>query len=149
MQYSYLPSWLSFLVDQERARAAGRALFDAVYERWSRLPPGDRPRLHVFGESLGSFGGETAFSGEYDLRNRTSAPSSSAHRTSTRSTAASSTTATPARREVEPVFRDGRTIRFSNRPRDGIGPDGRAVGGQPGASTSSTPRTRSPGGAPT
>jgi uncharacterized membrane protein len=25
----------------------------------------------VFGLSLGSFGGETAFSGEYDLRNRT------------------------------------------------------------------------------
>ncbi|QIK66398.1 hypothetical protein G7072_08535 [Nocardioides sp. HDW12B] len=32
VQYSYLPSWLSFLVDQDRARAAGRALFDAVYE---------------------------------------------------------------------------------------------------------------------
>ena len=28
-------------------------------------------RLFVAGESLGSFGGETAFSGEYDLRNRT------------------------------------------------------------------------------
>ncbi|MFC7992530.1 alpha/beta-hydrolase family protein [Streptomyces pilosus] len=30
-----------------------------------------RPRLFVAGGSLGSFGGETAFSGEYDLRNRT------------------------------------------------------------------------------
>src|SRR5215211_2551594 len=71
MQYSYLPSWLSYLVDQKKAREAGRELFDAVYDRWSRLPPTERPRLFVFGLSLGSFGGETAFSGEYDLRNRT------------------------------------------------------------------------------
>ena len=40
MQYSYLPSWMSYLVDQSKAREAGRALFDAVYERWSRLPAG-------------------------------------------------------------------------------------------------------------
>jgi len=30
IQYSYLPSWASFLVDQEKAREAGRAMFDAV-----------------------------------------------------------------------------------------------------------------------
>ena len=29
-----------YLVDQERARDAGRELFDAVYERWSELPSG-------------------------------------------------------------------------------------------------------------
>jgi uncharacterized membrane protein len=39
MQYSYLPSWLSFLVDQVKARDAGRALFDAVYGAWAQLPP--------------------------------------------------------------------------------------------------------------
>ncbi len=72
IQYSYLPSWLSYLVDQDRAREAGRELFDAVYDRWSDLSPDDRPRLYVLGESLGSFGGEAAFSGEYDLRNRIS-----------------------------------------------------------------------------
>ena len=72
IQYSYLPSWMSYLVDQSKAREAGRALFDAVYDPWSKLPAGQRPRLFVAGESLGSFGGETAFSGEYDLRNRTS-----------------------------------------------------------------------------
>ena len=71
IQYSYLPSWLSYLVDQDRAREAGRELFDAVYDRWSKLPVERRPALVVVGESLGSFGGETAFSGEYDLRNRT------------------------------------------------------------------------------
>ena len=35
IQYSYLPSWLSYLVDQKKAREAGRQLFDAVYDRWS------------------------------------------------------------------------------------------------------------------
>ena len=54
MQYSHLPSWMSDLVDRERARDAGRELFDAVFERWSRLPVEARPKLLVFGESLGS-----------------------------------------------------------------------------------------------
>jgi uncharacterized membrane protein len=71
MQYSYLPSWLSFLVDQVKARDAGRALFDAVYGAWAQLPPDDRPELYVFGESLGTFGGEAAFSGQADIVNRT------------------------------------------------------------------------------
>ena len=71
IQYSYLPSWISYLVDQSKAREAGRALFDAVYGPWSQLPEGQRPRLYVAGESLGSFGGETAFSGEQSLANLT------------------------------------------------------------------------------
>jgi uncharacterized membrane protein len=72
MQYSYLPSWLSFLVDQVKARDAGRALFDAVYGVWANLPADHRPKLYVFGESLGTFGGEAAFSGLADIVNRTS-----------------------------------------------------------------------------
>ena len=98
IQYSYLPSWLSYLVDQDRAREAGRELFDAVYDRWSKLPVERRPALVVVGESLGSFGGETAFSGEYDLRNRTAGASSPGPRTSTRCTASSSTGVNPAPR---------------------------------------------------
>ncbi|UAK39239.1 alpha/beta-hydrolase family protein [Gordonia bronchialis] len=61
MQYSYLPSWLSFLVDQERARQAGRALFEAVDERIRARPEAQRPKVVVFGESLGSFAAESAF----------------------------------------------------------------------------------------
>jgi uncharacterized membrane protein len=71
MQYSYLPSPISFLVDRERARSAGRDLFNAVYAVWSELPREQRPKLLVFGESLGSFGAESAFSGTDDIRNRT------------------------------------------------------------------------------
>ena len=124
MQYSHLPSWLSFLVDQRRAREAGRQLFDSVYSRWVSLPVDDRPKLYVFGESLGSFGGETAFSGEYDMRNRLDGalfvgpPNfNQLYRELVDERDAGSP-------EVEPVYRGGRTIRFTNRPRAEIPPGG-------------------------
>ena len=60
-QYSFLPSWISFLVDKDEAAEAATALYRAVHERWSQLPAGNRPRLVVFGESLGSFGSESTF----------------------------------------------------------------------------------------
>ena len=61
MQYSFLPSWLSFLVDNENARQAGQALFEAVDALIREMPEAQRPQLVVFGESLGSFGGEAPF----------------------------------------------------------------------------------------
>ncbi|SED89980.1 alpha/beta-hydrolase family protein [Streptomyces sp. Ag109_O5-10] len=62
MQYSYLPSWVSALTEDEAA-ATGRALFDAVYAKWRTLPADSRPRLLVYGESLGSFSMESALDG--------------------------------------------------------------------------------------
>ncbi|WP_217995560.1 alpha/beta hydrolase [Sanguibacter suarezii] len=67
MQYSYLPSPLAFIADRDTPPAAGRALFDAVYELWKELPVDDRPLLVTFGESLGSYGGQAAFSGAGDM----------------------------------------------------------------------------------
>jgi uncharacterized membrane protein len=63
-QYSYLPSWLSFLVDADKAAENSRALIGAVSQRWSSLPADDRPRLVVFGLSLGSYGTEEALAGD-------------------------------------------------------------------------------------
>lgn len=71
IQYSYLPSWISFLVDKDNATTAGRELFNQVYEKWSQLPAGHRPKLIAYGLSLGSYGMQAAFSGEDDLKNRT------------------------------------------------------------------------------
>ncbi|MGQ4388012.1 alpha/beta hydrolase [Streptomyces sp. SAS_270] len=62
MQYSYLPSWVSVLTEDEAADA-GRALFDAVHDKWQTLPADSRPRLVVYGESLGSYAMETAVGG--------------------------------------------------------------------------------------
>jgi len=62
-QYSYLPSWISFLVDLDAAADSGRTLVAAVRQHWSQLPADHRPRLVAFGESLGSYGSESAFEG--------------------------------------------------------------------------------------
>lgn len=60
MQYSYLPSWLTIMVDPDRSRRSAKALFDEVYNHWTQLAEEDRPRLYLFGLSLGSLGSEAA-----------------------------------------------------------------------------------------
>jgi uncharacterized membrane protein len=122
IQYSYLPSVLSYLVDQERAREAGRELFDAVYDRWVDLPADDRPRLVVVGESLGSFGGETAFSGEYDLRNRTAGAIFAGPPNFNTLFREFVDDRDPGSREVTPEYRDGRTVRFTDDPATAVAP---------------------------
>lgn len=67
-QYSYLPSWISFLVDKQNATEAGQALFNAVYSKWASLPADQRPKLIPYGLSLGSFGGQAAFGGASQLQ---------------------------------------------------------------------------------
>ena len=124
IQYSYLPSWISYLVDQSKAREAGRALFDAVYGRWSQLPQGHRPRLFVAGESLGSFGGEAAFSGVYDLRNRTAGTLFAGPPNFNTLFREFSDHRDAGSREVQPVYQDGRIVRFANDPTAGIPPEG-------------------------
>ncbi|WP_433303973.1 alpha/beta hydrolase [Actinoplanes sp. CA-030573] len=61
MQYSYLPSWISFLADRSKVSESAAALIGAVHARWAAMPAANRPELLLFGESLGSFGTETAF----------------------------------------------------------------------------------------
>ncbi len=63
IQYSHLPSFFSLVVDTSKAVEAGALLFDAVSERWSALAEQDRPRLIVFGASLGAGGAERPFVG--------------------------------------------------------------------------------------
>lgn len=58
MQYSYLPSWITILVDPQRSVESSRALFQAVYGHWKTLPRDARPRLYLQGLSLGAYGGE-------------------------------------------------------------------------------------------
>ena len=122
IQYSYLPSWASFLVDQEKAEEAGRALFDAVYHKWSVMPVDQRPRLYVFGLSLGSYAAEAPFSGEADLANRTDGvllAGPPAFNPLNREFTGDRDPGTP---EVQPVFRNGRTVRFANDPASGMPP---------------------------
>ncbi|MEQ1951028.1 alpha/beta hydrolase [Mesorhizobium yinganensis] len=54
IQYSYLASWLSLLVEPDYGNEAARALFTEVYGYWTTLPKDKRPRLYLFGLSLGA-----------------------------------------------------------------------------------------------
>jgi uncharacterized membrane protein len=124
IQYSYLPSWISYLVDQAKALAAGRALFDAVYGAWAKLPQSQRPKLFVAGESLGSFGGEAAFTGENDLANRTNGALFAGppnFNTLFREFSDHRDAGSP---EVQPIYQDGRIVRFTNDASTGIPPQG-------------------------
>ncbi len=58
MQYSYLPSWITILVDPERSIESARYLFEEVYGHWKTLPRDSRPKLYLHGLSLGSLGSE-------------------------------------------------------------------------------------------
>ncbi|MFC3286434.1 alpha/beta hydrolase [Paracoccus aerius] len=55
IQYSYLQSWISLLVEPEYSAEAGRELFSAVYRHWRTLPEGERPELYLYGLSLGAY----------------------------------------------------------------------------------------------
>jgi len=58
MQYSYLTSWISLLVQPGYSTDSGRALFHAVYAHWTKMPHDARPRLYVHGLSLGAYGSQ-------------------------------------------------------------------------------------------
>jgi uncharacterized membrane protein len=62
-QYSYLPSTVSFVFDDNQVQKEGAELFKQIHAHWSTLPPNHRPRLLIYGESLGSNGGQAAFAG--------------------------------------------------------------------------------------
>jgi uncharacterized membrane protein len=108
----------------QAALAAGRALFDAVYGAWVKLPAGDRPKLYVAGESLGSFGGEAAFTGENDLANRTSGALFVGPPNFNTLFRAFSDHRDPGSPEIQPIYAGGRIVRFSNDPGTGIPPAG-------------------------
>ncbi|GAA3537607.1 alpha/beta-hydrolase family protein [Nonomuraea rosea] len=124
LQYSYLPSWVSFLVDRDKAAATGRALFEAVRARWERLPPAGRPLLLLSGESLGSYELEQAVRDLDDLVARADGamfvgpPNANPiwhHLTTARE---------PGSPVWRPVYDGGRTARFAQHPGDLSRPPG-------------------------
>lgn len=114
MQYSYLPSWISFLADRQKSIEAGRAMVDAVHSRWLRWPPAGRPRLALYGESLGSMAGQGAFGYLPDVEQMgfssvlwVGPPNSS------RLWRALTVRRDPGTPEVQPRYDNGRIVRFA------------------------------------
>lgn len=114
MQYSYLPSWISQLADRQKAVQAGRALVDAVHQRWLQWPASRRPRLALYGESLGSLAGQGAFGYLPDIVEMgftsvlwVGPPNQSRLRQ------AITERRDPGTPEVQPRYDNGRTVRFA------------------------------------
>jgi uncharacterized membrane protein len=118
LQYSYLPSWISFLVDRSKASEAGAALISGVRAAWLEHPAATRAKLLVFGESLGSYGTEHAFD---DLRDLTSKVDGALLE--------GPTFVNPLRNQFTedrdegspewlPVYDEGRVVRFEDAPGD-------------------------------
>lgn len=117
-QYSYLPSWMSFLVDQSKAQAAGIELYNAVLAKWQHIPVASRPKLVMFGESLGSFGSESAYTGWSAFSATTDGavwvgPPNFNHLW--RPTTLNRDQGSP---EILPVVEQGKNIRFATKPAD-------------------------------
>lgn len=66
VQYSYLTSWLSLLVEPSYGVQTARAVFNTVYGYWRSLPEDERPELYLHGLSLGALNSERA-SDIYDI----------------------------------------------------------------------------------
>jgi uncharacterized membrane protein len=114
LQYSYLPSWISFQADRQKSMDSGRILIDTVHDRWQQLAPDHRPKLVLYGESLGSMAGQAAFGWLSDIRRLgfdavlwVGPPQASPlwHALIVRRD--------PGTMEVEPRYDNGRTVRFS------------------------------------
>ncbi|MEX1010696.1 MAG: alpha/beta-hydrolase family protein [Balneolaceae bacterium] len=113
-QYSYLPSPVALLAEDEYGADMARALFRAVYEYWTELPTDSRPRLYLHGLSLGALNSDRSF----DLYDIIDDPfhgvlwSGPPFRTETwRSITERRNTGSPA---WLPRFRDGSVVRFAN-----------------------------------
>jgi uncharacterized membrane protein len=123
LQYSYLPSWISFLVDVQKASDAGSAMIHAIQSRLATMPTETRPKLLLFGESLGSYGTEQAFGTVDDLLKSTDGAllvgpvfRNHLHNTTTDERE-------PGSPFWRPVYRSGENIRFAVAPDDLAQPD--------------------------
>ncbi|WP_245622359.1 alpha/beta hydrolase [Devosia epidermidihirudinis] len=66
VQYSYLTSWLSLVSEPDVGLETAKALFQAVYQRWTEMPKDSRPKLYLHGLSLGAYS-SAASSQLYDI----------------------------------------------------------------------------------
>jgi uncharacterized membrane protein len=118
IQYSYLPSWISFLVDKERAADAGKAMFDAVRAKWLTLPVESRPKLITYGLSLGSFAAQSAFATAGDISSQTDGALFIGTPNFSQPWGDITRLRDAGSPEWQPVYDAGKTVRFGSQPAD-------------------------------
>ncbi len=114
LQYSYLTSWLSLMVEPDNGLDAARALFQEVYSYWRTLPRDRRPRLYLHGLSLGALNSQMAT----DIYDVVADPFQGALWSGPPFRSQRWSSVTQMRASGSPAwlprFRDGSVIRFSN-----------------------------------
>nr|WP_238559096.1 alpha/beta hydrolase [Rhodococcus rhodnii] len=113
-QYSYLPSWISFVADRQKAIDAGKRLVDAVHARWLQEPEETRPKLLVYGESLGTQAGEGAFDSLEDIRRTVDGVLWVGPPNANQLWSSLVARRDPGTLEVDPVYAGGLVVRFAN-----------------------------------
>jgi len=113
-QYSILPSFLSFAVDRPTSVTESKALIEAVRERLDQIPPPRRPRLVVFGESLGAYGSSGAFTSLDDMMARTDGAMFQGPPNATALWQRYTAEREPGTPQRLPVFDQGRHLRWAN-----------------------------------
>lgn len=114
VQYSYLPSWLSLLADQQAVKETSLVVFDAIHSYWSTLPVDDRPQLYVYGLSLGSYGVESVLNSVNIINEPISGAFMSGPPFVNDLHTEIATSRDDGSPEWRPVFGGGRTVRFSS-----------------------------------
>ncbi len=114
VQYSYFTSPLSLLFEPGFAARSGRAVFRAVYRHWAALPKDHRPRLYLYGLSLGAFGSEQSFRLHEVLADPFNGALWTGPPFSTPEWRAATDERNPGSPEWLPTFGDGSLIRFTN-----------------------------------
>jgi uncharacterized membrane protein len=113
-QYSYLPSPLSLIAEEDYGSGMARALFQKVYGYWSSLPQNSRPKLYLHGLSLGALNSDHSF----DLYDIISDPFHGVLWVGPPFRKTTWRTITENRNEDSPAwlpeFRDGSVVRFAN-----------------------------------
>ena len=114
MQYSYLPSWMALLAEQQAATDSGRALFEAVSTKVRELPEEKRPKLIVNGLSLGAYGSQSAFNSDSDFALRVDGALYFGNPGFSQPWETFTEHRDEGSPQIRPVYRGGEIVRFAN-----------------------------------
>ncbi len=112
MQYSYLPSALSWYRDNDAPVRAARELIDAILSDLEAIPEAHRPHIYLAGESLGAYGTAEAYGDLGKLLDQADGVMLSGTPRFSETMQQLITTREPGSPERLPVIDGGRHIRF-------------------------------------
>ncbi|WP_018297539.1 alpha/beta hydrolase [Corynebacterium lubricantis] len=117
-QYSSMPSAFHFFAGGEAVQTAGREFITPILDWWNKLPEDDRPKLYLYGESLGTTAVESAFSGMRDIANSVDGILLAGPPNFNPLWPEFTSRRDPGTPEVKPEYSAGMVVRFANNNQD-------------------------------